>query len=70
LQDQELSEKTGYDRTAYCNAHGLADYQSFGSEPLVHSIERGNDERDPGIDYRFESNGVRKSFEMRKFLNK
>jgi hypothetical protein len=70
LQDEELSRRTGYDHATYCDGHGLAEYRVIGSEPVGHSMQRGNDERDPGLGYVFESNGVDKLFEIRKFLDK
>jgi hypothetical protein len=68
LQDEELSKRSGIDRTIYCDKHGLAEYRLAGSEPVGHSIERG-DEGDPGFSYRFESNGPDKRYEILKFLD-
>jgi hypothetical protein len=70
LQDEDLSKSTGYDRTDYCDSHDLRTYRMFGSLPVGHSMQRGNDERDPGVGYFFDSNGTNKGFGIRKFLDK
>lgn len=70
LQDEEFSKRTGYDRKAYCDSHGLTKYRLIGSEPVRYSMQRGNDERDPGVSYLFESNGTYKQFEIQRFLDK
>jgi hypothetical protein len=70
LQDEELSKRTGYDRADYCDSHDLRTYRMFGSLPVGHSMQRGNDERDPGVGYFFDSNGTNKGWGIRKFLDK
>jgi hypothetical protein len=71
LQDDGFSKRTGYDRKVFCDTHDLAKYRMLGSEPVGHSLRRGNDERDPGVGYGYESNGINnKSFWMLKFLDR
>ena len=70
LQDEDFSRRTGYDRIAYCDSQGLAAYRRIGSEPVGYSMQRGNDERDPGVSYLFESNGADRKFEIQRFLDK
>ncbi len=70
LQDEEFSKRTGYNRKAYCDSHGLTKYRLIGSEPVGYSMQRGNDERDPGVSYLFESSGTYKQFEIHRFLDR
>jgi hypothetical protein len=62
LQDENIRQRTGYTREAYCDDHGLEAYRLAGSTPLGHSIERPTDRPDIEGSYQYESNGMDKEF--------
>lgn len=69
LQDSGFSELTGYDRTNFCDTHGLAQYRMIGAGAVVHSVYRQGDVGS-NVDYLFQSNGADKTFHIEKFLDR